>query len=415
MQKTFLKLLTFEYVERLARFESLLQEGVNTSESITPKLTDALRAELAQLKQGLVEQKPVLNQLFSDAPLINDKLIPSLEAGVFEPNRKLQELTRLLYQLYPAKAMAESYLFTKDALPVELIDQERSVILEAELSQPPSVGTPLEDVLLLQLPLLQKNNPLGWVGLVYPFALKIAQKALASESAEQQALAAHAFSLRLAGPAYYFQTVTQAMLTKDTAFFQQVESVLFYGLNHLNFVNKSLVIVHEAIEKAQSLLGGTPGGRALDEAQLSKLYQTVESTIPTRLAFTDRHFEQALQLKDRLSEGVLPSSSPVYTIVDVNEKLQAARQAGDVPIYDLLGMMTEHPHSPREIVNAGWIHKIERAPVWLYSTLFETEQPDPDKGQSRFQRTQELLGIQDHLLQKAIETSEIHRVLLCSL
>jgi hypothetical protein len=69
--------------------------------------------------------------------------------------------------------------------------------------------------------------------------------------------------------------------------------------------------------------------------------------------------------------------------------------------------MTEYPHSPREVVNAGWLHKVERGPVWLYSILNE----DREEG---FEKVLELLNYQDHLLRKSIEVSEVHRVLLCS-
>jgi hypothetical protein len=70
-------------------------------------------------------------------------------------------------------------------------------------------------------------------------------------------------------------------------------------------------------------------------------------------------------------------------------------------------MMTEYPHTPREIINAGWLHKMERGPVWLYATLNEED----DAG---FNRILEVLDYQDHLLRKSIEVSEVHRVLLCN-
>jgi hypothetical protein len=58
-------------------------------------------------------------------------------------------------------------------------------------------------------------------------------------------------------------------------------------------------------------------------------------------------------------------------------------------------------------VNAGWLHKVERGPVWLYATLNEPRSEG-------YQQILELLDYQDHLLRKSIETSEVHRVLLCS-
>jgi hypothetical protein len=103
----------------------------------------------------------------------------------------------------------------------------------------------------------------------------------------------------------------------------------------------------------------------------------------------------------------------LYPVAEVHSTL-SARQAetrgpGDkFPIYELLGMVSETPNTPREIVNAGWIHKLDRGPVWLYNTLNST-------GLEGFERLSELVSRQDHLLIKSIETSEVHRVLLCGL
>jgi hypothetical protein len=87
--------------------------------------------------------------------------------------------------------------------------------------------------------------------------------------------------------------------------------------------------------------------------------------------------------------------------------LRKKRDQEDFSIYEPLGMMTEVPHNPREIINAGWLHKMERAPVWLYSALNEE-----DGG--GFTRVLDVINYQDHLLRKSIEVSEVHRVLLCN-
>jgi hypothetical protein len=216
----------------------------------------------------------------------------------------------------------------------------------------------------------------------------------------------HAIHLRLLGPAYYFFALSEAFFAQDDDFLQFTEPALFFGLNHQNFTHKSLVILHEACERSKPDL--KTALLPLPEETLAAVYRAVEKAIPTKFAFQDRHMERALPLQERIGRGVLLSSSPLYPVGEVAEKLNKTRGREDFSIYDPLSMMTEHPHSPREIVNAGWLHKVERGPVWLYSALNE------EQGQG-FDRVLELLDYQDGLLRKSIEVSEVHRVLLCSL
>lgn len=404
MQKTFLKFLLFELVERLVRFESLLDELAGTPDGLpnktAPGLTRALQSQVDTLKEKTLADKAFLNKLFSEGELpAGAKLKEALAHTVFESYTKLQELSRLLGQLYSRGPLPEISLFLADALPMELTQAagEQALILEAEWPEPAELA--LNGVLLERLSVLQRNNPLAWVTLGNAFARHHAQTHFAKADAETQALARHAVNLRLMGPAYYLQQVTDAFLKQDTAFLCHVEPALFYGLNHLNFVNKSLVILHESVEPALELLGGKPVKQK--ESALADLFRTAEKTLPEKYAFEARLFERILPLQQRLAQGVLLSGTAHFPVDEVEATLEHQRESDSLAIYDLLGMLTEYPHSPREIVNAGWLHKMERSPVWLYSVT-----------QDGFDTLKTLLDYQDHLLAKSIETSEVHRMLL---
>jgi hypothetical protein len=316
------------------------------------------------------------------------------------------------------------HLFLKDVLPAELTKNagEQSVFLapEGEARQP--VHSLFPQVFIDPLSILQKNNPLGWAGLTQGYSQYLFENTSSLETIKLDLLQApgvtealiesmlcHALNLRLMGPAYYFHALAEALFAKDEAFLHFTEPALFYGLNHQNVTHKSLVILHEACERSKPPLDqdGEKTLLPLPKETLATVFRTIEKLIPEKYTFQEKHLERAIQLQERLSQGTLLSSTALYPVEEVSENFIHTRDEEGFSIYGPLAMMTEYPHSPREVVNAGWLHKVERGPVWLYSILNE----DREEG---FEKVLELLNYQDHLLRKSIEVSEVHRVLLCS-
>jgi hypothetical protein len=426
MQKTFLKFMVFELVERVLRFRLLLNECADALHETAPVLKQALLDEAASLEDSLLAQKSQMNRLFAENTTAK-QLPAGLDSFVAETYERLSHLSRTLLQLGHFNVEAETYLFLKDTLPKDLTKAagEQSVLLTAENNA--EKPHPLPGVLFEPLSILQKGNPLAWVGLTRAYSqfllehsstleslkldLKKADKKRGKElptldDGQIETLLAHALNLRLLGPAYYFQALADAVLTRDEKFLHLVEPALFFGLNHQNFTHKNLVILHEACEKQRSLQENDLPD-PLPEDTLANVFRAVEKAIPAKMAFQEKQFERAIQLRERLNDGILLSSTPVYALSDVDDVLRQKRDQADFSIYEPLGMMTEYPHSPREIINAGWLHKMERSAVWLYSALNEA-----DGG--GFARVGELVNYQDHLLRKSIEVSEVHRVLLCN-
>lgn len=424
MQKTFLKFILFELVERMVRFRLLLSECDDSLQKSAPVLNRSLRAEVGALEERLLSQKALLNKLFGEGNTLTGKqTVTGLEPLIADIHAHLSRISRVLVHLKPLEVESETLLFLKDILIPDLVKDagEQSVFLVPEGAQNVLEYQLLPNVLLDTLSVLQKNNPLGWVGLARSYGCHLLENASSLEALKLDLLKSekkktptglteplidnlllHALSLRLMGPAYYFHSLSEAVFNLDDTFLNWIEPALFYGLNHQNFMHKSLVIMHEACERSKS----TPEADSLPEDMLASIYRVIEKLIPAKAAFQEKQLERAIQLQERLSQGIMLSSSPVYPVGEVADVLENTRNNDDFSIYAPLSMLTEYPHTPREIVNAGWLHKIERGPVWLYTILNE---PHPEG----FSKVSDLLGYQDHLLRKSIEVSEVHRVLLC--
>ncbi len=423
MQKTFLKFMMFELVERVARFRLLLTECANALLESAPGLHQSLLAECQLLEDRLLEQKSALNSLFSESATSSKQSTAACETLMETTYARLQALSQVLCRLKELTVSSETHLFLKDVLPETLLKQagEHSVFLGPEGLQEWDLPV-LPNVLFDRLSIFQKNNPLAWVGLCQSYARFLLESATALESLKldllkgqkklaggltepiAEALIGHAINLRLLGPAYYFQALSEAFLNRDQAFLKVIEPALFFGLNHQNFTHKNLVILHEACERSKP----EPAAelQPLSEEALASLFRAVEKVIPAKYAFSEKNMQRAIQLQERLSEGILLSSTPLFPVEEVADNLAKNRHKADFSIYEPLSMLTEYPHSPKEIVNAGWLHKMERGPIWLY-TIFNEGQ------RAGFETVLGLLEYQDHLLRKSIETSEIHRVLVC--
>ncbi len=435
MQKTFLKFIIFELIERIARFRLLLNELADDLRDEAPALFATLQAEATALESSILEKRTTLNGLFNDQDsaavkqALPSDLLDSLLKGSYQA---LCRLTRVLSAYHALQVSPETRLFLKDALPDDLLQKagEQSVFLTAEgKSHLPLFGS-YEGVLIDQLSVLQKNNPLGWLSLSDAYATHLLDsvssfQTLRSEllkgdrhksdgsslqEVQLDTLLRHAIHLRLAGPAYYFHALSNAIFQQDDNFLQAMEPALFFGLNHQNLTHKSWVILHEACERSKSskTRDGDLNASTLPEEFWGAIYRAVEKIIPAKFAFQEKNLDRSLQLQERLSQGILLSSTPHFSVEEVSDVLSETRQTPEFSIYQPLSMMTEYPQSPREIVNAGWLHKVERGPVWLYSVLNE----DDNGG---FDKLCEVLAAQDNLLCKSIETSEVHRVLLCTL
>ena len=187
MQKTFLKFLTYELVERLARFEAILDEfegqpsGTQAAplNKLSPALLAHFRREIEAIKAKVAGDKSFINPLFGDEPAAESKALGAqLERCVYEPYAALCGLSDRLQRLYKGLPSDEIYLFLKEALPEKFIQQREqdcqlTVVLDAEGDNAVCTDWDLDGVLVPSLSILQKDNPLSWVTLNRTFARQL--------------------------------------------------------------------------------------------------------------------------------------------------------------------------------------------------------------------------------------------------
>ncbi|MDX2084405.1 MAG: hypothetical protein SFZ03_03335 [Candidatus Melainabacteria bacterium] len=479
MHRVLLRLLVFEILERICRFESLLEEydaslnlrevSVSGIHSLGSPFANGLYRKLASVKQHILLSSNQWESLFTDNLEQNGSWsraqVQLLVSQVQQAQNSLNELSRLFSRAARIQPRSELSIFLKDAMPLSflpnahglevlLLGEEESLFVQplaggsqATSSQP--LHWPLEDILPAPLSILQVNNPMAWVSLVKPYAASLftAQSNDWLDATKQgrvpplpenlrlDTAAEACIALRLLGPAYYYQQVSQALLYLDVNYLYHMEPLLFQALNYFSYTDKTLVILHEAVEKTIRLLSvedsfPVQAGKTAMPEVVDALLHCVEALIPNRYAFTEKHFQRALKLQERLTQETFLSATPLYSPEELHEALarfsqngpgEAGSPSSSDNIYSLLAMTTETPHAPREIITAGWVTKLDRLSVWLYDALNSPEAMPTNgldgpaantlwPGMARFK---DRLERQDHLLLKSVETSEIHRVLLC--
>jgi hypothetical protein len=152
----------------------------------------------------------------------------------------------------------------------------------------------------------------------------------------------------------------------------------------------------------------------------------IESITPTsgRLSndasepFTEKHLRRCAQLEDQLGEDVLVSAHRPYgpehiqALMGFEGSLDDTTEftTPDLPIYDLMPLLTEEPLSAREVITVGWLHMLNRANVLLYDTLFSAS--DEAGVLEAGERLMQHLALRNQLLLKSIETAQVHRMLL---
>src|SRR6478609_3095207 len=124
MQKTLLKFLVFELIERIARFRLLTQAAGDELLLQSPNLFEGLLKESAELEGLILEQRSSLNYLLNSGPAngsgmatspraSRQDLIPSLLQEVYS---RLCSPSRVLTHLNNLSVEPETQLFLSDAL-----------------------------------------------------------------------------------------------------------------------------------------------------------------------------------------------------------------------------------------------------------------------------------------------------------
>lgn len=422
MNKIILKRLVVDLAETLLRVElelDRLEPAIKPNQGAYFK---AVRNQYMPIREDFFALKKVIVSLFLEdtldevvaedlfinrLPLIREAIGPvitglsRLQAKTLQPETGLFLNSLRLSRLLPDGPEIFSYVQPEPNLGLSL----------------PEITD--EHVVLAPLGLLSVDSPLAWGTLIRGFARYYVQQTLQLQNLLDEIhveepksdLIAPLIGLRLIGPSYYVSFVLNALNQQCARGIQLIEPLLFQALNRFGLIHKDLVILHQSLDKVKALpafaLSEVDAALSLDSIG-DALLKAVEKVIPERLAFTEKSLLRSQLLQERLEQGVLIAAVPILSNpVQLHEDLEAllADDSEEQSIYPLLHQIAESPASPRDIINAGALYKLEQSPDWL-AELVQSNAIEVEWQQLR-DRIQRL----DTLLLKSIEVSEVHRIL----
>lgn len=417
MNKVLLKRLLFELLEEIVRLESQLQSLESAAQAGVLPYLKALASALEMAKNQLMQHQEDFVSLYLDTPIDEEVGGELFDGPITRTRREMNRLSKGLYRLKRGQILPETELFLSSLnLDKLLPDAPRLVILPAQDHRDRDPLLDTESMLLEYLPVLSEETPLRWVGLLESFSRLFCRETVLLTSLMEnlklpepkEAILAPLLNLRILGPCYYPYYVLNAFERLDAMALWVVEPILFQELNRFGLVNKDLVILHQGIERARQ-------HRSLDEPKeltrilgnndelWDNILKDVEKAIPERLAFTEKLFIRSQIIEDRLSNGVLIGAIPMLSSpAQLRDDLKNLDEENT--IYSILQQLQESPASPREIINTGWLHKLDCSFGWLQTFL----SMDPKSGWEFIRQT--VLELDANML-KSIETSEVHRVL----
>ncbi len=417
MNKILLKRLLYELLEEIGRLELQLNELENQAEAnILPYVTQLVR-HMEGVKERVFAQREQFLLAFQEATL-DEAFIHDCINSIFpEIRSSLAPVRKALYQLKKREVLPETELYLNSLGLTKLVPDAPGVVVIPVESQAQQADLPtFESLIVSSLPILDAQSPLPWFGLADRFTeyfsvQSIQMASLFEEIGVPQSEAKYitpVLNLRLLGPGYYAYFVLKSLELKQFSVLQAVEPVLFQALNRFGLVNKDLVILHQSLERLRQSLPVSEEAHSVvqlfgKEDVADRILKAIEKVIPERLAYTEKALLKSQLLEERLERGMLISAVPMLgSPAQLREDLQKLEQEG-IDVYGILHQIQETPASPREIINAGWLHKLDQSPAWLQAVLMA-----PQDEWSVFRtRIAEL----DNILLKSIEIAEVHRVL----
>jgi hypothetical protein len=222
-----------------------------------------------------------------------------------------------------------------------------------------------------------------------------------------------AYCLRRIGPAFYFHQILEGLLQYQQDDLPVLEYALFYGLNHFGYSDKSSVIFHTLYERYANIDKENEGLAFLTDI-LANIYRAAEQAVPLREAFSEKSFQRSLSLQDKLAQHCLIAAHSPFELSAIREDLnalpeQATRSDTRQDIYTVLSRLREHPNTPLEIINAGWVHKMESFSLILAEL---TEQCLAGaSAEAVLNHIKAQVNGLDDLLNKSIETAGVHQLI----
>ena len=279
----------------------------------------------------------------------------------------------------------------------------------------------------LQLPMAERDNPLGWTLLAAGLAhwqdghLHLHERLIRSDTLQDPRLKdwllvrlsdmmavrmvgpAYAFACHYAEPEWWFGPTGMPLPTRLLRM-----RWLLGDLAAAGFVHAQLDDMARQLDELEQVLPAQaatiPEGFAEHAAAAVQRLGSLALTPP----YTPADFATAEALVADLRQGLPISAVPRRPQAEQMAAFQAFRekegwQSGSAA--DLLGMLADRPASAATILNAGWLFRNELRSAWLDEMMAA----DGVDGALKLQRAR--CAHFDQLLQKSLETATLHRLM----
>ncbi len=385
-------------------------------------------------------------EFFSYLPILKTRS----ETYIFLKNL-LQQIIQIKTE--PAIVLTDIYNYEERNITQSL--KEKNIIKDGKIAEQIIIG----------LPKTEKDNPLMWTILVHEIGHDLAENYLNISSrvikegiidkkidySHQTILKNWAkeiisdiLSIRVIGPSYLYSFIFYNLLISDLDAFSNTHpspncriEIMLSALEQEKFELKQVkslyYIIRQRQKKSKSFISVADScsecGAKIDpiseiEEIKKEFYQLVSLSIKIIdeikiKEYTPDNLVNCEKLVDNLNNSIPISSSRKMNNKKLNDSLKiftAQRFFGllddkNKNIYSLLEQFEEKPNSISDIINAGWLHKINNSYSEFIKLFFENDEIGNHTFDEKYENYKKFLNQNDELLLKSFEIADMHLLL----
>jgi hypothetical protein len=459
------KVFCIEVLERIARIQTFLRLEPDSTYHESRELINIFKAALKKIYSNL---ELTLNRLSENVELEpNERLVITRRlTDTFDSITKLHESLQIIYGAW---VRPEAHVFVKNVL--EIIPEDRrperiSITLSNKYSfsggdlssyfednlQEPNIEIAFNrETPIVFLPKIERDNPLNWAILAHEcghidhkgFEKLLKNNDIIPDQVDEytqstiynwtREIYSDIFATRILGPAYLASFATFSFMSGQTECATKRHPA---DIVRINVVRQVLEKNNLKVELNESWLDCNEIGsfyyRILEElAKIVRIGTSSLNTVPVvPIVFQDfidascEHIEELISLNQqitltdlsrigdlarlRLIKGIPIASYPDPKLREAAIKLSRNKSNSERKFNKLTNAIQEHRTLIWEIVNSGWLHKLE----YIYPTAFDLFfKPNKLTLENKVTNLEEELSLCDRILLKSIESSEVQRLM----
>ncbi len=450
------EVLLAESIEKIIRMEAFLDDVMGHASEDDVNIIKYYQNIIELIKKDLIDPAEEL-KLHHGKDITREILTPCVNKclAVFLRIRKLHILLGYVPSI---QARTEIYTFAKSLLKelpsIKDKKLELSIVLSdiynyeeinigKTLNEAGVVGQAIpEDLVILELPKVEKDNPLMWAILVHEIGhmldnnyLKVTEQIFIDINLPSNQLrvlknwtkeiVSDMISLRIMGPSYLMSFMFFNLLLGDLETYSTTHPSAKYRILLMESKLKDYEFGTEEVNDILKLVDdiqtfeynldtdycpecATKLKQNVSKNSIKK-FDTLGAKVITKIEeinlnqFTSDNNRHSELLSNYFKDRIPINSSRKLDDDELRKLCKSFKKDRD-NIYDLLKRFEEKPNLISEIINAGWIHKTKYAfPVFI--KLFFENDGDFDK---KYKAYRKFLSQNDNLLLKSIEIADIH-------